>query len=236
MTISVSDVPYEVDGRRLRGFLADGSHGGRCPGILLAHEGRGFTQQTRDRTRMLAELGYVAYAPDFFGEYPASARHAMTFIDPFIATPALYAHYGNAALDVLRAHPAVDAERLGAIGFCWGAYMALKLACSTKLRCVVGFHPGVSLGPLGNPEDISAKVLICVGDRDPHVPKKDYDRYLEEMTAAGVDHQMLLFGGVQHCFTHPGADQISDAPGMRYDARADRRSWNAMRALFDEAL
>ena len=236
MTVRISDVPYEVDSRPLPGFLADGSGGRHVPGILVVHEGRGFSQQTRDRASMVAELGYVAYAPDFFGEFPDSVSHAFTFIDPFIAAPERYARYGNAALDVLRAHPAVDAERLGAIGFCWGAYLALKLACATRLRCVVGFHPGVSLGPLGNPEDMSAKVLICVGDRDPHVPRQDYERFVEEMTAAGVDHQMLLLGGAQHCFTYPGVEQLASGPGMRYDPVADRRSWNAMRGLFDESF
>jgi dienelactone hydrolase len=236
MNLRVSDVPYEVDGRRLTGFLADGSAGRPVPGILVAHEGRGFSQQTKDRICMLAELGYVAYGPDFFGEFPSSVAHAMSFIEPFSTAPQRYAQYGSAALDVLRTHPAVDADRLGAIGFCWGAYMALKLACVAPLRCVVGFHPGVSLGPLGNPQQMKAKVLICVGDRDPHVPKKDYDRFVEEMTLAGIDHQMLLLGGAQHCFTYPGIEKLASGPGMRYDPVADRRSWNAMRALFDEAL
>ena len=34
-----------------------------------------------------------------------------------------------------------------AIGFRWGGYAVLELACSQDLRCVVGFHPGLSLGP-----------------------------------------------------------------------------------------
>jgi dienelactone hydrolase len=236
VAVSLRDVAYEVNGRRLNGVLADGSNGRTTPGILVAHEGRGFTQHPRDRARRLAELGYVAYAPDYFGEAATSIEHAFTFVNQFIAAPELYAAYGKAALKVLCAQPNVDRERLAAIGFCWGAYAALKLACETPLRCVVGFHPGVSLGPLGNTERLSAKVLICVGDRDPHVPKSDYERFLAEMAAANVDCQMLLLVGVAHSFTNPEADHITDAPGLRYDALADRRAWNAMRALFAEAL
>jgi dienelactone hydrolase len=232
----MNEVSYEAEGRRFAGILADGSNGRRTAGILVAHEGRGFTQHPKDRARMLAELGYVAYAPDYFGEPAHSVEHAFTFIDRFVAAPQLYTDYGNAALDVLRAHPSVDTARLGAIGFCWGAYAVLKLACAVKLRCVVGFHPGVSLGPLGDAQAISAKILICVGTQDPHVPKKDYDRFVAEMDAAGVDCQMLLLGGVAHSFTNPEADHITDAAGLRYDPVADARSWNAMRALFSEAL
>jgi dienelactone hydrolase len=236
MSVELRDVTYEFEGRRLKGVLADGSNGRRVPGILVAHEGRGFTQHPRDRARMLAELGYVAYAPDYFGERIHSVDHAFTFMNRFIAAPRQYAGQGRAALRVLQDHPGVDSRRLAAIGFCWGAYAALKLACEEPLRCVVGFHPGVSLGPLGNTSELSAKVLICVGDQDPHVPKKDYERFLAEMAAAHVDCQMLLLVGVQHSFTNPEADAITDAEGLRYDAVADRRAWMAMRALFAEAL
>jgi dienelactone hydrolase len=236
MTPVIREVSYEVAGRRFKGVLADGSNGCKVPGILVAHEGRGFTQHPQDRARMLADLGYVAYAPDYFGEVADSVEHAFTFMNKFIADPARYAAQGNAALDVLRAHPCVDTGRLGAIGFCWGAYAVFKLACVVDLRCVIGFHPGVSLGPLGNAAQMSAKVLICVGDNDPHVPKQDYERFLAEMSEARVDCQMLLLVGVKHSFTNPEADHITDAGGLRYDPVADRRSWNAMRALFAEAL
>ena len=55
------------------------------------------------------------------------------------------------------------------------------------------------------------------------------------MSAAGADWQMLLMGGVGHSFTNPLIDALN-YPGFRYDATADRRSWAAMRELFDEAL
>ena len=55
------------------------------------------------------------------------------------------------------------------------------------------------------------------------------------MNAAGANWQMLLLGGVGHSFTNPGIDALN-YPGFKYDPVADRRSWAAMRELFDETL
>jgi dienelactone hydrolase len=238
VAVTTREIAYEARGRRFAGLLADGSQGRPSAGVLVAHEGRGFTQHPRDRAVMLAELGYVAYAPDYFGEPAQSLDHAFALMKPFVETPALYAAHGKAALDVLRSHPNVDAGRLAAIGFCWGGYAVLELACTEDLRCVVGFHPGLSLGALSDAARLSAKVLICVGDEDPYVPAQDLQRFIGEMHAAGADCQVLLLLGAPHSFTNPEryAYKIDVASGVGYDPVADRRSWAAMKNLFAEAL
>lgn len=237
MAVVVREQSYQVSGRRLTGVLADGSNGRRVPGILVAHEGRGFTQHPCDRARMLAELGYVAYAPDYFGEPTTSLEHAFSFMEPFAKDHALFTAYGVAALDILRAHPNVDADKLGAIGFCWGGYAVLELACTEALRAVVGFHPGLSLGPLSAPKKIAGSVLVCVGDQDPHVPTPARDAFIAAMHAAKVDCQVLLLIGAPHSFTNPEPYHYPlDLTGIGYDPVADRRAWEAMRALFAETL
>lgn len=237
MGIECQYIDYEVRGRRFVGFLADGSDGRQTAGVLVAHEGRGFTQHPKDRAVMLAELGYVAFAPDYFGQPAQSLEHAFELMRVYTASRELYAEHGRAALDTLRAHPNVDGSRLAAIGFCWGGFAVLELACSENLRCVVGFHPGLSLCPLSNASTLSAKVLICVGDQDPHVPAKDREAFIAEMNAAGVDCQVLLLLRAPHSFTNPEPYPYPiDTRGVGYDALADRRSWAAMKALFAEAL
>jgi len=237
MATASQTVCFEADGTTYSGYLADGSNGGMVPGVLVIHEGRGFTQHPRDRADMLAELGYVALAPDYFGEAATSLDHAFALMEPYARRRALFAIVGNAALDVLSAHPHVDGKRLGAIGFCWGGFAALELACSGQLRAVVGFHPGLSLGPLGNAAGIRASVLICVGDRDPYVPASDIAAFMDEMRNAGVDCQVNLLMGAPHSFSNPEPYAYEIGTGnVGYDAVADRRAWAAMRRHLEEAL
>jgi dienelactone hydrolase len=235
MPITTKDVQYDVAGRKFTGFLADGSAGRQVPGVLVAHEGRGFTQHPKDRARMLAELGFVAFAPDYFGEPAKSLEHAYALMSPYTKDPKQLTVHGLAALQILFTHPNVDASRMGAIGFCWGGYAVFELACAANLQCVVGFHPGLSLGPLSRAEDIAAKFLVCVGEQDLHVPMPDIQRFMAEMRRAKVDTQVLLLAGAPHSFTNPEPYPYP-VEGVGYDAVADRRAWQAMRALFEECL
>jgi len=237
MTLRCGVHSYSVDDVTFEGFLADGSNGAPAPGILVVHEGRGYTQHPRDRAMMLAEQGYVAFAPDYLGGAADNLDNAFAMMERFNRERDLFRRHGSAALDVLRAQPGVDPQRLAAIGFCWGGYAVIELACHEPLSCVVGFHPGLSLGPFTNPSAITGSVLVCVGNRDPYVPMADIQGLIDTMDDAGVDCQVLLLAGAPHSFSNPEPYAYETGqPNVGYDERADRRSWKAMLSLFAERL
>ncbi len=87
-----------------------------------------------------------------------------------------------------------------------------------------------------NPKDaknIKCKVLVLHGGDDPHVPAKDVAAFEDEMRGGGVDWQLVVYGGAVHAFTNPDAGS-DKSKGVAYDAAADRRSWEAMKAFFGE--
>jgi dienelactone hydrolase len=85
------------------------------------------------------------------------------------------------------------------------------------------------------PGGVRARLLICHGARDPHVPLADVTAFAGEMTRAGADWQLNVYGGARHGFTHRQA--VAGAqPGVAYDARADERSFAAARAFLADAL
>jgi len=227
---------YEVDGKSFTGYLADGSGGLRAPGILVAHEGPGLTAHTKERTRMLAELGYVAFAMDLYGETNPPLERAKALVRGLRADLATLRRRANAALDLLEAHPSVDARRTAAVGFCFGGTAVLELARSgAEVACVVGFHVGLDTTAPLDASAIKGKVLVCLGNEDPVVTAQQRDAFVAEMAGAGVDWQMILYGGVGHSFTNRDIDAWG-FPGFAYDAVADKRSWLAMRNLFDEVI
>src|SRR5829696_6609700 len=77
-------VDYEHDGTKLKGFVAyDDATKDKRPGVLVVHEWWGLDDYAKDRCKQLAGLGYVAFAPDMYGEgktaaHPDDARKMAT--------------------------------------------------------------------------------------------------------------------------------------------------------------
>jgi dienelactone hydrolase len=234
--VKTSEHPYEIDGKKFTGFLADGSNGRKVPGIVVAHEGGGMTNHPKERAKMLAEHGYVAFAMDTFGERITSREQAMAIIGALMGDLPTLRKRARTALDIVKAQPNVDAKRTGAIGFCFGGTTVLELARSgADVGCVVGFHSGLRTSAPADAKNIKAKILVLVGAADPVIPPEQRDAFVAEMEAGKVDWRMELFGGVGHSFTNREVDAMK-IPGFAYDEKTDKRSWRAMRDLFDEVL
>ena len=236
----LEDIEYHIAGRRLLGHLAyDDTLPGKRPAVLLCHEGGGLDDNVKERAERLAALGYVAFALDYFGDGKRSPtmEEAMALLRPIAADPDLTRRLGLAGLDVLATHEAADPDRVAAIGFCFGAAMALELGrAGAELKAIVGFHPGLGMGRTEDSKNIRAGVLLCVGSDDPFATAEQRLAFETEMTEAGVaDWSIEVYGGVGHSFTNPEAGDRG-IPALRYDRRADERSWQSMLRLFAETI
>jgi dienelactone hydrolase len=88
------------------------------------------------------------------------------------------------------------------------------------------------------PEDgknIKGKVLALHGADDPFVKPADVAAFCGEMRQAGVDWELVSYGGAVHSFTEKAAGN-DNSKGAAYNEKADRRSWEAMRAFLAEAF
>jgi len=232
------EIEYHADDARLVGWLAvEQTRSGRRPGVLVAPEGLGLSDHTRNIARRLAEIGYVAFAMDYYGDGAnVSLEEAMPRIGAFMAAPERIRARASAALAVLRAQPQTDPDRLAAIGYCFGGTTALELARSgAALGAAVGFHSGLGTSRPQDAANIKAKVLVCIGADDPFVPPDQRLAFEKEMNEGRVDWRMNLYGGAGHSFTNPAANELR-RPGFAYHAPTDQRAWRAMIDLFDEAF
>jgi dienelactone hydrolase len=206
------------------------------PGVLVCHDGAGLGDHARRRAGRLAALGFAALAPDLYGEPLTDRASAAAMISGLASDAARLRGRLRAALGLLGTQEGVDDRRLAAIGFCFGGMAALELARDgAEITAAVAFHGGLRTSRAAEPGTVRARVLVLTGDADPHVDAGQQAAFAAEMTAAGADWTLTLYGGVQHGFTHEGlAPGVS--PGSAYDARADARSWRAMLDLFGERL
>jgi dienelactone hydrolase len=232
-----SDIAYQSHGTKLTGYLADDeARGSGRPGILVVHQGRGLAAHTKERTRMLAELGYVAFALDMFGETPRDMEHAIRLLQYMNDNPALLRDRALAGLAQLKQQSNVDSNRLAAIGYCFGGGVVLELArLNAGLAAVAAFHPALTNLPERDDRKITCKVMVCAGDQDPLIPVPSHAKFAELMRAAGADWQFLLYGGAGHSFTDRDVDALRMS-GFSYNRPADHRSWAAMRALLEETF
>ena len=144
MTV-VREIWYRADGLELRGTLAVPDGPGPFPAVLIGHEGPGLDHIQRHRASDVAALGYVGFALDYHGSLsPFADRDAMMDrLGELFANPERNRALGVVALAVVRREPSVDSTRIAAIGYRFGATVALELArTGADIRAVVGFHPG----------------------------------------------------------------------------------------------
>jgi dienelactone hydrolase len=210
---------------------------GTRPGVLIAHEGNGLDDFQKQRAERFAELGYVAFALDYYGggkplQDRAEINERLTVLS---GQPETARSIATAGLDVLLAQPRVDRTKIAAVGYCFGGALVLELArTGADVKAVVGFHPGLAIARTDS-ANIVGKVLMCVGADDPIIPMEHRVAFETEMRAAGVDWRMNLYGGALHSFTNPRA-ALFPIPGLAYDQATDERSWRAMLDLFDEVF
>jgi len=233
--MNTQTISYREQNTSLTGYLAcDDTRGDQRPGILVVHGGAGLDDHAKKRARGLAELGFIAFACDMYGDGVAGDRErVMTRVIELRDDPPRLIRRAQAGLDVLTSHPRVDG-RLAAVGYCFGGMTVLQLARGgIDLAGAVSIHGSLKTNLLSEPGRMKAKVLVCHGALDPHVPMTDVMTFIEEMKLAGADWQLVIYGGAEHGFTHEDSAG-SKVPGVSYDALADARSWTAVRDFLNE--
>jgi len=230
-------VEYKQAGTLLEGLsVYDDSIQGKRPAVLVVHQWKGLGDYEKKRAEMLARLGYNVFAADIYGQgvRPQTPSEAGAQAGKYRNDRALLRARVRAGLDVLARHELTDPKRIAAIGYCFGGTTVLELARSgADLAGIVSFHGGLSSSTPGDARNIKAKVLALHGADDPNVPPKEVAAFEEEMRQAGVDWQLVAYGGAVHAFTDWDAGN-DNSKGVAYNERADRRSWEAMKQFFAE--
>jgi dienelactone hydrolase len=223
------EVTYTAaDGTTCKGYLAyDRNLEGERPGVLVVHEWWGHNEYTRRRARMLAELGYTAFALDMYGdgkktEHPDEAGKFMNAVlENMDAGMKRFA----AAREVLEGHETTNPEKIAAIGYCFGGGVVLQMARSgSDLDGVASFHGSLGAQERTSPEKVKAQVLVCHGGADEFVPAEAVAATRKEF---GDKLEFHEYPGAKHAFTNPAADEKAETYGLPlgYDEAADRQSW-----------
>lgn len=225
-------VDYKDGTTELQGFLAfdDGGLVPR-PAVLIVHQWGGQGEYENMRARMLASLGYVAFAIDVYGKgiRPTDPAERARLSDSYKAGDrALFRQRELAALEHIKKDPRVDATKIVVIGYCFGGTGALELArAGADIVGAVSFH-GSLTNP--NPQDVTKMVMPVMvhhGGIDPLVPESEVAAFKSEMDSAKVDWAFHSYANAVHSFTDKNAGD-NPALGFAYNEKADKRSWYSL--------
>jgi carboxymethylenebutenolidase len=216
-------------GVTLEGYLAVPEGRGPFPAVLMIHEWWGLNQDTALLADALSEEGYVVLAADAFrGSVADNAGDAMSQVRQ---TPQeQIAADLDAALEFLRGHNKVDAQRVAPLGFCFGGTQAMYMGTRRPdLAAVVIFYGG---GPITEAERLGSMkqagpVLGIYGEEDGNIPVDQVRAFERAMDSRGVENTVLVYPGVGHAFVKSGT---YDRGGTAEEA------WSEMLAFLDRTL
>jgi carboxymethylenebutenolidase len=208
------------------GYLALPTRDGPHPGVVIIHEAYGLNDHIKDVTRRFADAGYAGLAVDLFTD-----RNRAVCMTRYMAGLLLGSinRYGiddlKSGLTFLAELPEVDAQRLGAIGFCMGGGFAIAWACTdSRLKAIAPFYAS---NP--RPLDVVSRLCPVVGS----YPEKDFTarsgRALDDSLGRhGIAHDIKIYPDARHSFfndTRPA-----------YNREAAEDSWRRVLTFFEERL
>ena len=232
------NITYSADSLTMNGFVVyDENVEGPRPAVIVVHEWWGLNEYAKRRARELAQLGYIAFALDMYGNGQTAANpdDAMKLAGPFYATPAMAKGRFEAALNKLKTYAQTDSTRIGAIGYCFGGAQVINMAkMGEPLKGVVSFHGNLNVIPVDK-SLLKAEILVCHGAADPIVPQTEVDAFRHQMDSVGAKYDFKAYPGVLHAFTNPAATELGEKFKMpiKYDAAADTASWKEMKMFFE---
>jgi len=227
---------YQDGGTLLEAYVAYKDTGVSKPAVLIAHDWSGRREFACKTAERMAAMGYVGFALDMYGKgiygKDGDIEGNGALMSPLASDRSLLRQRINAALQAVRSLPQVDASRIAAMGFCFGGMCVIELARSgADVKGVISIHGIFATGNVSN-QTISAKVLCLHGHDDPMVPPEQVLAFEQEMTQAGVDWQIHVYGGTMHAFTNP----VANNPGFGtvYSEKAANRAYQSVANFLEE--
>jgi dienelactone hydrolase len=234
-------IGYDIDGKKFEGVLVyDDSVKAKRPAILMEPDWAGVGVKAMAQAREVAGKDYVVFVADVFGVgyAPKDTKEMQAASGAVHGDIALSRARGGKALDVMLAEGGklgiIDPTKIAGIGFCFGGGILLDLARDGRdFKALTVFHVTFpqSVDPAGATK-IKGAVLVLHGADDPVTPRKAIAALEDELDAAKIHWQAVLFSGTVHSFTDVTATDPAAANVQRYDPEVTKRSYAMMRDFF----
>jgi len=229
--VSHEDTVLEAaDGNRFAAFVATPDEPAGV-GVVILPDVRGLYRFYEELALRFAERGHAAVAFDYFGRTAGADKRGEDFeYMPHVQQTTPAGVQADVAACVARLR-AAGCGRIFTVGFCFGGRNSWLAATSGhELSGAIGFYgrPGPandgSPGPIQRAAEMTAPILALQGGDDPGIPVEDSHAFDEALTAAGVDHEVVVYPGAPHSFFDRKQDEF---------AAESEDAWNRVLAFLD---
>ena len=211
MSIQISEVKLNADGKGFHAYLAAPSGGG--PGVLVLPSWWGLKPFFKGVCDRLAEQGYPALALDYYqGQVANTIDEAKALQETVESNQDVMGAMVKAAKDHLVSHR--PGEPIGILGFSMGTdWAVITAAKEPDVAATVLFYGGWS----PDFSQMRSKVLGHYAETDKWFPFDQAREMEQKMKAAGVDVTLHFYPGTAHWFME------EDRP--EYDPDAASLAW-----------
>jgi carboxymethylenebutenolidase len=205
---------------------------GKATAVLVIHENKGLTDWVRGVADQVAEVGYIAIAPDLLsGMAPGGgstkdikstdeATKVLSKLKPEQVTADL-----NAVADYVIKLPACNGK-LTVGGFCWGGGQTFRFATDRKdLKAAFVFYGMFPYTP-ETLAKIPCPVYGFYGEKDARINETIPDT-VAKMKDAGRMYEPVTYAGAGHGFMRTGEDPKGDEANRKARSAAWER-WKAL--------
>lgn len=138
-------------------------------------------------------------------------------------------------LEFFKSEPAIDARRIGCVGYCMGGGFALSAAGTfpEQVAAAASLHGArLATDQSDSPHLLAPKmrasIYVGIAGIDPHFTPEDKQRLESALQSADVKHKVEVYPEVKHGFA------VNDTPA--YDRPASERHWQEILKLFHDNL
>jgi carboxymethylenebutenolidase len=208
-----TDAVAMPDGGEMGAYVALPASGSG-PGVLVLMEIFGVGSYIRRAAERLAELGYVALAPDLYrrtdpGLELAHDEAGLALAYAAVGRLDIEGAVGDSivALEHLRGLPEVSGP-VAVLGFCLGGTLAFAVAAAGDPAAAVAYYGSGVADALSDSERISCPMLFHYGAEDPYIPP-DHAKRVAAAAASRPDWEVHVQPDAGHAFDNHDAPMFS---------------------------
>ncbi len=219
------------------GYWAKPAIGHHFPVVLVVQEIFGVHEHIQDVCRRLAQLGYLAIAPELFSRQgDVSQLTSIDEIRPIVAqVPDAQVMSDLDATLAWAGRSGGDLDRAGITGFCWGGRIVwLYAAHSPQIRAGVAWYgrlvgtpnPLQPQAPVDVAASLQAPVLGLYGGADEGIPVSTVEQMRQAISRGNSNSEIIIYPDAPHGF------HADYRPTYRQAAAED--GWQRLQAWFKQ--